>query len=89
MSRNPIWPLYGAVRIADIFRRWSISAAKEQKYRQSRRRATDVQYGRRRSDVTSPRWLPSLHVHWLPALLLAGLGALILHWLWLGMTVNR
>jgi hypothetical protein len=89
LSRNPIWPLYGVVRIADILARWTVRADKERKYQQSRRRRTDVLYGRRASDVTSPRGLHSLHIHWLPALLLGGLGALILHWLWVGATISR
>jgi hypothetical protein len=85
--RNPIWPLYAFVRIIDIFRRWSISAAKEQKYRQSRRRSTDAQYGRRRSDVTSPRWAGSFHLHILPVILLVAL-FVVLDWLVRGMMVR-
>lgn len=86
--RSGFWDLLTAMRIIELLRRWCVSADRSAKYRNSRRRGSDIQYGRRRSDVTSPRWAGSFHLHILPTLLLGAAIALLLHWLWLGMTIR-
>jgi hypothetical protein len=73
MSRSAGWAIYPWFRMADTIARWSVRAGRERKYQQSRRRSTDPLYGRRASDVTSPRGFGTLHIHWFPVLIFVGL----------------
>jgi hypothetical protein len=72
MSRSAGWAIYPWFRMADTIARWSVRAGKQRRYEQSRRRASDQQYGRRASDVTSPPAFGTLHIHWFPVLIFLG-----------------
>jgi hypothetical protein len=87
MSRSAGWAIYPWFRMLEIVARWTARADRARKYKQSRRRASDIKFGRRASDLTSPGWLPSLHIHWLPTILFCAL-FVILDWLVRGMMVR-
>jgi len=65
VSRSSGWGLYPWVRMLDIAGRWSVYSRKRSAECSQKRRASDQQYGRRSSDITSPPGSGSLHIHWL------------------------